>query len=146
MNKQTEKIKNEIRTLYNDPQKKPANVAKEYPELYLKARRIFGSWKKALEACGIDYEKARTRKKWSREKVAKEIKKLHLKGHSLRPNDLRKEGMISLISAAQYHFGSWRRAVESTGVYYSFGRGKKIIKDDTEIRQITRYSFNLIHN
>jgi hypothetical protein len=131
VNKQTEKMKNEIRALYSSFSKKPSNVAKEHPTLYLRARRLFGSWKKALEACGIDYEKARNRKKWSREKVVKEIKELYLKGHSLRLKDLKKEGRISLISAAQYHFRSWRKAVEFSGIYYSFGKGKKkIIKDD----------------
>ena len=74
VSKQTEKIKNEIRALYNGSLKKPHNVAKEHPKLYLKARKLFGSWKKALEACGIDYEKTRNRKKWSREKIFKRDK------------------------------------------------------------------------
>jgi len=54
----------------------------------------------------------------------KEIQRLHLKSHSLRPNDLRRKVMISLISVA-YHFGSWRKAVESSGVYHLFERGNK---------------------
>jgi len=124
--KQSEKIKNEINALYNNGHsRKPGNVAKEYPTLYLKARKVFGSWRKALEACGIDYEKARNRKKWSRDKVLKEIERLCLKGHSLRPKDLKRERMINLISAASYHFGSWRKAVESSGVHYPCGRRKK---------------------
>ena len=122
VSKQTEKIKNEIRALYNSSLNKPHNVAKEHPILYLRARKVFGSWKKALEICGIDYEKARNHKKWSQEKIVKGIKELYLKGHSLRLKDLKKQGMISLISAAQYHFGSWCKAVESSGIYYSPGR------------------------
>ncbi|MBI2486067.1 MAG: hypothetical protein HYW01_03735 [Deltaproteobacteria bacterium] len=58
----------------------------------------------------------------------KEIQRLHLKSYSLRPNDLRRKVMISLISAA-YHFGSWRKAVESSGVYHLFGRGNKKNKE-----------------
>ncbi len=53
----------------------------------------------------------------------KEIQRPHLKNYSLKSNDLRRKGMISLISAA-YLFGSWRKAVESSGVYYLFGRRK----------------------
>jgi hypothetical protein len=123
-----ERIRDEIYALYSNGHLKPSNVAKEYPRLYLKARKIFGSWKKALEASGIDYEAARNRKKWSRERVLKEIERLCLKGQSLRPKDIKREGMTDLISAASYHFGSWRRAVESSGILYSCGRRKKAIQ------------------
>lgn len=124
MKKQAEKIKHEIIAIYKSPNKKPSNVAKEYPKLYLKARKVFGSWRKALEASGIDYEEARNRNKWSKEKVLKEIKHLYRNGHSLRPKDLRREGLVKLVSAATYHFGSWREAVEECGVCYSYGREK----------------------
>src|SRR3972149_10408717 len=119
MIKQTEIVTKEIKVLYYGSLKKPHNVAKEHPKLYLKARKLFGSWKKALEICGIDYEKARNHKKRSQKKIVKGIKELYLKGHSLRLKDLKKQGMINLISAAQYHFGSWCKAVESSGIYYS---------------------------
>ena len=60
----------------------------------------------------------------------KEIQELHLKSYSLRPSNLRRKGIISLILAASsYHFGSWRKAVESSGVYYLFGRGNKKNKE-----------------
>jgi len=56
----------------------------------------------------------------------KEIQGLHLKSHSLRPSNLRRKGIISLILAASsYHFGSWRKAVESSGIYYLLRRGNK---------------------
>lgn len=138
MSKSTEKIKDEIKALYNGSLKKPHNVAKEYPTLYLRARKIFGSWKKALEACGINYEKARNHKKWSRIKVVEEINRLYLNGYSLRLKDLRRKGMICLISAAMYHFGSWRKAVESCGICYSFGKGKRGIETDHIIASIKR--------
>ena len=132
MSKPIEKVKKEIKALYHSPLKKPYNVAKEYPALYLKGRRVFGSWKKALEACGIDYEKARNHKKWSRVKVVEEINKLYFIGHSLRLKDLRRKGMICLISAAMYRFGSWRKAVESSGISYSFVRRKRV-KNEAKI-------------
>ena len=131
MSKQTEKVKIEIKVLYNGSLKKPHNVAKQYPKLYLKARKVFGSWKKAIEACGIDYEKTRNHKKWSQEKIVKGIRELYLKSHSLRLKDLKRDGTISLVSAAQYHFGSWRKAVEYSGVYYPSGRRNEKIKNAT---------------
>src|SRR4030066_1367674 len=132
MIKQTEIVKKEIKVLYNGSLKKPHNVAKEHPKLYLKARKLFGSWKKGLEICGIDYEKARNHKKWSREKIVKGIKELSLNSHSLRLKDLRKKGMISIISAAQYHFGSWHKAVESSGICYTSVRRSGKIKNEAE--------------
>ncbi len=125
MKKQAEKIRSEISALYKAPGRKPSNVAKEHPRLYLKARKVFGSWRKALEASGIDYEEARNRDKWSREKVLQEIKHLYSNGHSLRPKAFRGNGMTKLVSAATYHFGSWRKAVEASGVCYSCGRERK---------------------
>ena len=127
VSKQIEEVKNEISSIYKHPLKKPINVAKEYPRLYLRARKVFGSWRKALEACGVNYEEARTRSKWSREKVLQEIKHLYSNGHSLRPKDFRRKGMVKLVSAATYHFGSWRKAVETCGVCYSCGREKRQI-------------------
>lgn len=56
----------------------------------------------------------------------KEIQRLHHKNYSLRLNDLRRKGVISLISAAVYHIGSWRKVVESSGL---FGRGIKKNKE-----------------
>jgi hypothetical protein len=125
MNRKRERIRNEIIALYGNGLRKPPNVAKEYPRLYSNARKVFGSWKKALEACGIDYEKARNHKKWSREKVANEIKRLYLSGHTLRPKDLKNGGATRLISAANYHFGSWSKAVKQSGIYYPFERNNK---------------------
>lgn len=129
MKGQTEKVKTEIIAIYKSSSRKPLNVSKEHPKLYLKARRAFGSWKKALEACGIDYEETRNHKKWSREKVIREIRDLNRKCHSLRPKDLRENGSISLISAASYHFGSWRKAVEASGICYPCGRNRGNRKD-----------------
>jgi hypothetical protein len=127
MSRKGERIRNEIIALYTGEttETKPSNVAKEHPRLYSNARKAFGSWKKALEACEIDYEKARNHKKWSRERVAKEIRKLYLNGHTLRPKDLKKAGATKLISAATYHFGSWSKAVKQSGISYSFERNHK---------------------
>ena len=48
--------------------------ATTYPDVYAAAERLFGSWKAAIEAAGLDYSKIRRYKRWSREKVIKQIK------------------------------------------------------------------------
>src|SRR5579885_3091746 len=59
--------------------------------------------------------------------------KLYLSGDNLRLKDLRRKEMVCLISAAMYHFGSWRRAVESCGICYSFGKEKKMTNNSQVI-------------
>jgi hypothetical protein len=125
MIERAERVKKEIKTIFSPEAEKPSNIAKEYTILYNQACEVFGSWRNAIEACGIDYESTRNNKKWNREKIHKEIKRLKQKHFSLRPSVLREEGLITLVSAAEYHFGSWRRAVESSGVEYTCGRNRK---------------------
>ncbi|MGH7892462.1 MAG: hypothetical protein ACREN0_09350, partial [Thermodesulfobacteriota bacterium] len=62
-------MKREIKTIFRPDAEKPANIAKSNSSLYVKACKAFGSWKKALEACGIDYESARNNRKWTRERI-----------------------------------------------------------------------------
>ena len=125
MTKRAERVKREIKNIFGTDAQKPTNIAKEYSSLYIKACKAFGSWKCAIEACGMDYESSRNNRKWTRERIKKEILRLGGNGNTLRPSILKKDGMTTLVSAAEYHFGSWRRAVESCGLDYSFGRRKK---------------------
>jgi hypothetical protein len=91
--KRTKKIKREIIEIYNSFSEKPKNVSKEHSALYHRASKVFGSWREALKESGIDYEEARNRKKWSREKIVIAINRLKHEGKSLRPSQLRnKEG------------------------------------------------------
>lgn len=125
MSRREERVITEIRDIFSPGAEKPSNIAKEYSALYLRACKAFGSWKNALEASGIDYESSRNNRKWTRQRIMSEIKRLSAEAGSLRPSVLRKSGMTALVSAADYHFGSWKRAVESSGVEYEFARRKK---------------------
>ncbi len=111
-----------IKDIYMSSDETPVNIAKERTNLYLKATKAFGSWKQALEASGMEYESARNNKKWDRNRIVCEIIKLHNNGHSLSPSVLRRNGSIKLLSAANYHFGSWSRAVETASLEYKFSR------------------------
>lgn len=115
----------EIRDIYGPDAEKPANVARERTSLYVCACKLFGSWRKALEACGIDYESSRNYRKWTKKRIVEEIKRLRTEGSSLRPSVLRKNGNTTLVSAAEYHFRSWRRAVEACGIDYASNIKKK---------------------
>ncbi len=118
MIERAERVKKEIKTIFSPEAEKPSNIAKEHTNLYIQACEVFGSWRNAIEACGIDYESTKNNKKWSREKIVKAIKRLRHEGKSLKPSQLRNNGGVKLLSAAEYHFGSWRRAVEVSGCNY----------------------------
>jgi len=135
-----ERVIKEIREVFSPGAEKPSNVAKEHSALYLRACKIFGSWRDALEASGIDYESTRNNRKWTRQRITSEIKRLSANGGSLRPSVLRKSGMTSLVSAADYHFGSWKKAVESSGVEYGFARRKKERRAEMAARPEGRYA------
>ncbi|HKQ32885.1 MAG TPA: hypothetical protein VJV40_06745 [Thermodesulfobacteriota bacterium] len=128
MTKRADRVKREIKIIFRPDAEKPVNIAKSHPSLYVKACKAFGSWRNAVEACGLDYESSRNNSKWTRDRIVREIKKIGADGGCLRPSFLRKSGMTKLVSAAEYHFGSWRRAVEACGLDYSFGRRKKRIR------------------
>jgi len=55
---------------------------------------------------------------WDKEQIIRELRKLHRAGAELSYNGLAKKKQ-SLVSAAAYHFGSYRKAVQSAGIDYA---------------------------
>jgi hypothetical protein len=55
---------------------------------------------------------------WDKPRIKAELKRLHRSGANLSYNALAKKKQ-SLVSAAAYHFGSYRAAVEAAGVDYA---------------------------
>src|SRR5687768_10717899 len=57
------------------------------------------------------------RMKWTRELIKYEIQKRMQSGLSLVMRDVTKS-RLDLLSAAAYHFGSWKKAVYASGIKY----------------------------
>src|SRR5437899_2741318 len=55
---------------------------------------------------------------WDKPKIKSHLKKLHDQGANLSYNALARRNQ-SLVSAAAYHFGSYRSAVEHAGIDYA---------------------------
>jgi len=55
---------------------------------------------------------------WNKDNILRELRRLHRSGADLSYNALAREKQ-SLLSAAAYHFGSYRRAVEKAGIDYA---------------------------
>jgi len=94
---------------------KPRVLHQREPELFLAARRYFGSWRQALLFAGVDAKKILRRRCWSRELVTSEIRKLCVRGFDMRRRTAygRDSG---LVAAAGKHFGSWSQALDASGV------------------------------
>ncbi len=55
---------------------------------------------------------------WDKPRIQKELKRLHQRGQNISYNALAKSHQ-ALVSAAAYHFGSYRSAVEKSGIEYA---------------------------
>lgn len=76
------------------------------------AKRVFGTWDKAVEAAGINYEKHRGMRRWSRDIIVKAIQDRARQGKEINSQAV-KSGDGGLYSAAARHFGSWSEAVKA---------------------------------
>jgi hypothetical protein len=120
--------------------KEPLNslsYATNYPDVYAAACRLFGSWENAIEACGLDYEKIRKYRQWSKTKIIDEIKRLHKESEPLNSINVQKKHK-PLYMAAVKRFKSWGKAVKTAGIdYESFLLRKRMSKAEIK-RQILK--------
>jgi len=74
----------------------------------------FGSWQKALEEAGLDYDSIRKHRYWDDEIVVNELRELAEQGESLRVSDVTEKNP-ALVAAARRRFEGWYEAVEAAG-------------------------------
>lgn len=91
-----------------------SSVWKRRSILVIQARRLFGSWEKALRACGIPYEKVRLDQRWTEPLVRSRIRERASRPDGLVMQAVRKEE-LRLHGAATRLFGSWADAVRACG-------------------------------
>lgn len=112
--------------------------------------RFFGSWKAAIEAAGLDYERISRHRSWTQRKIIQQIRELYRRGESLS-HDAVKQRYGSLVSAAssRRYFGSWEKAIRAAGLSYdrirkieSWNRRKIIEK----IQELDREGQDLNHS
>ncbi len=107
--------------------------AVNYPDVYAAAERMFGGWQYAIESCGLDYEKIRKYKRWSKEKVLDEIKRLKAEKQSLNSKTIQ-QTQRALYLAALRRFNSWGNALEVAGFNYKKIRQRRRMTE-TDIRK-----------
>ena len=86
------------------------------------AKRVYGTWKAAVQAAGVSYPRRNVPWKWPREKVLKEVRRRHRLGLSLRAIEIHRD-CRGLGAAGEREFGTWPRAVAAAGVAYPKRQG-----------------------
>lgn len=125
------KIKKRIISLYakNPKHLSPRNVFLNNRAFMGRAERLFGTWQKAVEYAGINYEKVRKTKRWSKEKIKSEIMKREKSGIPLNAGEVKRDDN-KLFCAGIKYFGSWGGAIRAAGLKYS-----RIIKQQKGVKR-----------
>jgi hypothetical protein len=92
---------------------RPNELRERYGKLSSAARRIFGSWSRAVIAAGVDPAKLRTNPAWTQDRVVEEILIRALKREPLRARSVEPK---SLNYAGVRLFGNWSAALDAAGV------------------------------
>lgn len=125
-----EAVVSAIKTLHKAGEALDATSAyRAHRSLVWAADKYHGSWRKAVEASGIDYASVSRieidRKTWSREIIIASIVGLHEDGLPLNSNYAQTKER-RLYGAACKYFGGWPEAVEAAGLSYDMVRKVKL--------------------
>ena len=88
-------------------------LERRYGNMFSAARRLFGSWSKAVLAAGVDPTRFRRVVTWTRDRVIEGILVRALRNE---PLSARSTQPLSLVAAGRKFFGSWSAALEVAGV------------------------------
>ncbi len=118
-----ERIIQEIQRLHRQGEDLSHSAAKrnhQYLVVVAVDDRMFGSWRNAIAAAGLDYERISKHRFWSKQRIIEEIQELHAQGEDLS-HEAAKNSHGALVSAAssKRYFGSWRAAIEAAGLDYA---------------------------
>jgi hypothetical protein len=99
-------------------------VSSNHPDLYSAGCRLFGSWKDAVVAAGLDYTAIRKYKKWDKSDVMAAIRQ-RFDAHEPISCQFVQVNCRALYMAAIHKFGAWNSAVIAAGVDYNSIRQRR---------------------
>ena len=113
-----------------------------------RSRSHFGSWRRAIEECGLDYECIkRVQRRWSHESILQAICAQHQAGENLLHPDFKtRQRSLYLAACAHRYFGSWRRAVSAAGLDHETMRESRFwtrARIERTIRELNERGDNL---
>ena len=80
-----------------------SRYAATYPDVHAAGCRLFGTWKRTIEACGIDYETVCRYRRWTKAKVLKEVKTLKETGQPISSKHIQDHN-----KPLYFYFGNFR--------------------------------------
>ena len=101
------------------------NFKVRHRSLYLAAcaHRYFGSWRRAVEGAGLNHEKMRESRVWTKPRILRTIKQLAREGQPLGWAYIEQhEPGIYRAARRKENFGSWANALNAAGVTESHPR------------------------
>jgi hypothetical protein len=137
-----ESIALEIRSMYESGENlNYASVANSNMSLLRGATRYFGTWEAAVNFAGLDYNQIRRYKSWSRDRIIERIKELHNQGVDLswRNVCLNVDPQLAAAATKKSHFGSWREALEASGLDYDAIRKYREWDDDRVLQMVREF-------
>jgi hypothetical protein len=109
----------EIRRLKNEgAELNYATAESEYLNLVRAAAWHFGTWRRAVEAAGIDYESLCKYKRWNRDRIVARIRELKHEGAELswRAVSTKVDPPLAAAALRPNGFKSWPEAVQAAGL------------------------------
>jgi hypothetical protein len=115
-------------------------VQKSELRLLRAGARYFGSWKKAVEYAGLDYDEIRRYRVWTAERIVEKIQQYHREGKDLSWRFVSTELDPPLAAAAirGNRFGTWQAALQAAGLEYDEIRRHRAWDADTVVMELRR--------
>ena len=119
----------EIKRLHSEGERLNYSAAEaNHLNLVRAAAWHYGTWRRAIETAGIDYESLSRYQRWNKQRIIERIQELHKQGADLSWRSVSTELDPSLAAAAlrPNGFSSWREAVIAAGI---------------DVEEVTRYKY-----
>ncbi|HEX5324858.1 MAG TPA: hypothetical protein VFW40_13815 [Capsulimonadaceae bacterium] len=119
-----------------------SSVASSNLALLRAATRYFGTWEAAVNFAGLNYDEIRRYKSWTRDRIIDRIKELHSQNVDLswRNVCLNVDPQLAAAATKKSHFGSWREALEASGLDYDAIRRYREWDDNRILDMVREYA------
>jgi hypothetical protein len=118
-----------------------SSIAANNLALLRAATRYFGTWEAAVRFAGLDYDTIRRYKSWTRDRIIARVQELHAQGVDLswRNVCLNVDPQLAAAATKKSHFGSWREALEASGLDYDTIRRYREWDDDRILDMVREF-------
>jgi len=115
-----------------------SGMTREDLPLLRAATRYFGSWQAAVEYSGLNYDDIRKYKHWTNDRIIERIRELYAQGADLswRHVSLTLDPSLAAAATKKSHFGSWREALEASGLDYDAIRRYRDWSEEEVLRRV----------